>query len=155
MRKVILVSSIGGHLEQLLLLKRVIKESEATIVTERNNSSLYLQKKYDSVFYLPYLSRKSKVDFFYHFLLAFYQSIKLYRRIRPDLIISTGAACAIPMCFLGRVFGAKVIFIETFSRIHSKTLTGAVCYYLAHIFIVQWEELLDKYPRAYYLGSIY
>lgn len=60
-----------------------------------------------------------------------------------------------PMCLMGKIFGSKIIFIETFANRNSKTATGKLVYKFADLFIVQWEEMLKLYPKAKLGGSIY
>lgn len=80
---------------------------------------------------------------------------KVLRKERPDLIISTGAAVAVPFFYVGKLLGVKVIYVEIFDRIDRLTLTGKLVYPIADRFIVQWEELTVRYPKAICLGSIF
>lgn len=155
MKKVIFISSIGGHLEQLLSLQQVIANYDSYIITEKTSSTKELKKKYKKMFFLPYMSRKNIFIFIINFLKSFFISLKLYFKIKPDVIVSTGSACTLFICLIAKSTGKKVIFIETFSRIKSKTITGRICYYFADIFIVQWKELIKIYPKAIFLGHIY
>ena len=82
-------------------------------------------------------------------------SIFLYFKIRPKVIVTTGTHTAGPICYLGKLFGSKIIYIETFANTHKKTVTGRLIYPIADLFIVQWKEMLDLYPKAIYGGSIY
>lgn len=150
-----LISSLGGHLEQLLSLKEVINNYDSYILTEKNSSTINLAKKYNNLYFLPYMSRKNYLLFFYNFIKSFFVSLRLFFLVKPDVIISTGSACTIFMCVIGKIMGKKVIFIETFSRIQSKTITGKICYTFVDVFIVQWSELKKLYPKAVYLGHIY
>ena len=59
------------------------------------------------------------------------------------------------MCLIGKIFGSKVIYIETFANIHTKTITGRLIYKVADLFVVQWESMLELYPKATYGGWIY
>lgn len=77
------------------------------------------------------------------------------RKEKPDLIISAGAAVAVPFFYLGKLFGAKTIYIEVFDRIDKSTLTGRLVYPITDRFIVQWEEMKAVYPKAINLGSIF
>ena len=59
------------------------------------------------------------------------------------------------MCCIGKIFGSKIIYIETFANIHTKTITGKLIYTFADLFIVQWEEMLELYPKAICWGWIF
>ena len=80
---------------------------------------------------------------------------KVLRKEKPDLIISTGAAVAVPFFYVGKLLGSKTVYIEIFDRIDSPTLTGKMVYPVADRFIVQWEEMKKVYPKAINLGSIF
>ena len=79
----------------------------------------------------------------------------MLRREKPDLIISSGAAVAVPFFYLGKLMGAKLIYIEVFDRIDKPTVTGRLVYQIVDKFIVQWEEQKKVYPKAINLGSIF
>ena len=79
----------------------------------------------------------------------------MLRREKPDLIISSGAAVAVPFFWLGKLFGAKTIYIEVFDRIDKPTMSGKMVYPVTDRFIVQWEEMKKVYPKAINLGSIF
>ena len=83
------------------------------------------------------------------------RAIKILRQERPDLIISSGAAPAIPFFYVGKLLGMKTIYIEVFDRIDAKTMSGKICYPVSDRFIVQWEEMKNLYPKAEYLGSLF
>ena len=93
----------------------------------------------------------------YPFKLLFncFKSLFIYIKIRPKYIISTGAHTAGPMCCLGKIFGSKIIYIETFANSKTKSATGSIVYKFADLFIVQWEEMLELYPKGVYGGWIY
>ena len=74
---------------------------------------------------------------------------------KPDLIVSAGAAPAVPFFYIGKLMGAKTIFIEAYDRIDKASLTGKLCYRASDVFIVQWEPMLKVFPKAKYLGSIF
>ena len=80
---------------------------------------------------------------------------KVLKKERPHLIISTGAAVAVPFFYIGKLFGAKTIYIEVFDRIDRPTLTGKLVYPVADGFVVQWEEMKHVYKKAVNLGSIF
>ena len=84
-----------------------------------------------------------------------YRAFKLLHREKPDIIISSGAAPAIPFFYIGKLAGAKTIYIEVFDRIDKPTLSGRLCYPVTDKFIVQWAEMKKVYPKAICLGSIF
>ena len=83
------------------------------------------------------------------------KTIYYYFKLRPNVIVTTGTHTAGPMCYLGKIFGSKIIYIETFANKNTKTLSGKMVYPIADLFIVQWESMLDLYPNAVYGGWIF
>lgn len=155
-KRVMFISSIGGHLTQLLELKSIFNDYNYVLVTEKNDVSIGLKDKYKMAF-LPYGSRNQK--FLYPFVLLFscIKSFFFFIKYNPSVIITTGANTAAAMCCLGKLFHKKVIFIESFAKRTSPTVTGK-CIYKLHAyttFVVQWEEMLKYYPKAEYWGGIY
>ena len=59
------------------------------------------------------------------------------------------------MCYIGKLFGSKIIFIETYANMNSKTLSGKLVYPIAHLFLVQWESMTKLYPKAKYIGPLF
>ena len=70
------------------------------------------------------------------------------RRDRPDVVVSTGAGIAFPFFLVAKVLRIRTIYVEVFDRVDSATLTGRLCYPLSDLFLVQWEEQRDLYPRG-------
>jgi len=159
MKKVLFISSTGGHLEELMQLKKMFNDYDYHIITERTKSNLSLKKKYPNrVNYLVYGSYSSlfkKITYPFKLLYNTLKSFILYLIIRPKYIVSTGAHTAGPMCLIGHIFGSKIIFIETFANSLTRSKTGSLVYKFADLFIVQWESMLELYPDAIYGGWIF
>ena len=159
MKKVLFISSTGGHLEELLQLREMFSKYDYHIITEKTKSNLSLKDKYKGkVSFLVYGTYTTKLNkIIYPFKLCFntIKSFFLYLKIRPKYIISTGAHTAGPMCLIGHLLGSKIIFIETFANSKSKSRTGSLVYKFADLFIVQWESMLELYPNAVYGGWIF
>ena len=148
--KVCLVGSSGGHLTHLYLLKPFWGEKERFWVTfgkEDAKSILEDEKMYEC--YFP-TNRNIK-----NLIKNTFLAIKIIRKEKPKLIISSGAGAAVPFFYIGKIFGAKTIFIEVFDRIDKPTITGKLVYPMTDIFIVQWEEMKKVYPKAINLGGIF
>lgn len=156
MKKVLFISSTGGHLNELLELKAMFNKYDYHIVTEKTKSNLSLKDEYkDRIDYLVYGTKSHPL--FYPFKLMYnsFKSLFLFLKIRPKYIITTGAHTAGPMCCIGKIFGSKIVYIESFANITSKTITGRLIYHFADLFIVQWEDMLDLYPKAKFGGWIF
>lgn len=148
--KICLVGSSGGHLTHLYMLKPFWKDREHFWVTfdkEDARSLLQGEKMYPC--YYP--TNRSLKALLINTGLAF----RILRKERPDLIISSGAAVAVPFFYLGKLFGAKLIYIEVFDRVDKPTMTGKMVYPITDQFIVEWEEMKKVYPKAINLGSIF
>ena len=91
----------------------------------------------------------------FKFLWNCFKTVYFYLKIKPKYIVTTGTHTAGPMCYLGKIFGSKIIYIETFANRNTKTATGRLIYPIADLFIVQWKEMLKIYPKAVLGGSIY
>ena len=83
------------------------------------------------------------------------RAIRILHREKPDLIVSSGAAPAVPFFYIGKLMKAKTIYIEVFDRIDAPTVTGRMVYPVTDRFVVQWEEMKKVYPKAINLGSIF
>ena len=156
MKKVMFISSTGGHLNELLQLAPLFEKYDYTIVTEKDKTNEKLKEKYkNKVYYLPYGTRSHLLTYIIKYIYLCIKTVYIYFKIRPKVIVTTGTNTAGPMCYLGKIFGSKIIYIETFANTNKKTATGRLVYPIADLFIVQWEDMLKLYPKAKLGGSIY
>lgn len=150
--KICLAASSGGHFEQLLMLKPLLKEYDGFFLTER--TTYKAQVKGAKMKYVLQVNREEKFCWFKLLANAFL-SLGIYIFERPNVIVCTGVLAMIPMCMLVKLFGGKVIYIESFAKITSPTKTGKLIYKFADKFYVQWESMKVFYPKAECLGGIY
>lgn len=144
----------GGHINELQQLD--FKRYDYSVVTEKTKTTRGLKEKYKNrIHYLIYGTRKKPILYFFIMLLNFFISLTIFIRIRPDIVVTTGAHTAVLMCYIAKLFGKKVIWIETFANKNSKTLAGRLVYPIADTFVVQWEEMKKIYKKAVYWGSIF
>lgn len=156
MKKVLFISSTGGHLSELMQLKSMFDKYDYHIITEKTKSNMYLKEKHPKrVNYLVYGTKSNMLVYPFKLLYNCFKSLFLYIKIRPNVIISTGAHTAGPMCCIGKIFGSKIVYIETFANSKTKSVTGKLVYKFADLFIVQWEDMLKLYPKAKFGGWIY
>jgi len=105
--------------------------------------------------YLICGTRKEIFTYPFKFALNFLKSLIIYIKFRPKYIVTTGAHTSVCSCYIGKLFGSKIIFIETFANMQTRTLSGRMVYPISNLFIVQWEEMLELYPKAVLGGPIY
>ncbi|MBC6925514.1 PssD/Cps14F family polysaccharide biosynthesis glycosyltransferase [Ligilactobacillus salivarius] len=148
--KVCLVGSSGGHLTHLHMLKDFWKDKDRFWVTfDKEDARSILENEKVIPCYYP-TNRNIK-----NLIKNTFLAIRVLLKEKPDLIISSGAAVAVPFFYIGKILGAKLIYIEVFDRIDKPTVTGKLVYPIADKFIVQWEEQKKVYPKAINLGSIF
>lgn len=156
MKKVLFISSTGGHLSELLQLKPLFAEYDSYLVTEKTKSTLSLKKEYGSkLHYLVYGTKSHLLAYLFKFGFNILKSFWLFLKIRPAVVVTTGTHTAVPMCYIAKLFRKKVIFIETFANSQTATQSGKMVYPIADVFVVQWESMLERYPKAIYGGWIY
>ncbi len=152
MTKICFAASSGGHYEQLTMLKPLMKKYDSFVVTEKTkyNSKLSGERTY----YLHQVNRKEK-SFLFWILINTFKSINILVKEKPDIIICTGVLAMIPICLLMKLFGKKLVYIESFAKVTTPTKTGKLLYKYADQFYVQWPTMLKVYPKAIYIGGIY
>ena len=151
-KKLCFAASTGGHFEQLMMLRPLMGEYDSFILTEKTAYSV--AKEGDRVYYLSQVNRKEK-SWLFAMIKNSFQSLGIFLKEKPDAIICTGVLAMIPMCLLCKLFGKKLIYLESFAKVTSPTETGKLLYKFADRFYVQWESMLEIYPNAIFLGGIY
>ncbi len=144
--KVCIPTSSGGHLTHMRMLMPVICQAKdrfwVTFDKEDANTALEGERVYHC-FFPTNRNLKNTVR---NTLLA----VRVLRRERPDLIVSSGAAVAVPF-FLG----AKTVYVEVFDRADAPTLTGRLVRRVTDLFVVQWPEMEAVYPGSVNLGPVF
>ncbi len=141
--------SSGGHLLQILQLKRVYNKYSYFFLTFKRNMTEDLSRT-EKVYFVSDPGRK-----LLNIFLCFFQSFRIFLIEKPDIVISTGAGVSVPICFIVKLMMKKVIFIESFSRVFYPSFSGRLVYLISDLFIVQWKPLLKFYKKAKYGGSIF
>ena len=150
--KIVFGASSGGHFEQLMMLKPLMEKYDSFVLTEKTDYSV--GKQAVDVVYLKQINRKEPL-FLFKLMANTITSFRIYLKEKPDVMITTGVLAIIPFALIMKLFGKKLIYIESFAKVTSKTLSGKLLYKYADQFYVQWEEMLKLYPKAIYKGGIY
>jgi UDP-N-acetylglucosamine:LPS N-acetylglucosamine transferase len=80
---------------------------------------------------------------------------RLLSRLRPSVIVTTGAGVGVPFVWIGRLRGATTIYIESFTRIEGPSLSCRLVLPVADRVFVQWPELERLLPGARFAGTVF
>lgn len=150
--KMLMPTSPGGHLKQVVLLAEKLKRDfDITFITYYTPLAEKLLKGYKVEFVIePKIGIKSWPR---KFVLAVQAALLLLKE-RSNVIVTAGSDVAVPFCYIGKLLGKKIIFIESWSRVRKPSKSGKLVYPIANLFFVQWEDLKSEYPRAVYAGRL-
>jgi len=146
--KICLVASGGGHLKEISFIESFYKKYNHFFVTFKRPNSISLAKKEKVHFIVD--PKRNPVKLIKNII----QSFSILRKEKPEVIISTGAGVAVPICYLGKLLGSKIIFIESFCRTQDPSVSGKLIYPISDLFIYQWKKLKEFYPNGIYGGLL-
>lgn len=151
-KKVLFICNKGGHYSQMLRLKSVVSKFNSFIVSDKKDANKDWEGVGESIYIDAYNVKKYR---FFHFVKNLLQCAQICCKYRPNYIVTTGAGLAIPMFIIGRLYGIKLIFIESRARVYTKSASGKILGKLSHKVIVQWPEMLGVYgEKANYYGTL-
>ena len=148
--RVLLVCSSGGHLSQLLPLRPWWGGHERVWVTfptldarSKLADERVVWAAHPTTRNIPNLIRNLGI------------ALRQIRRVRPDVVVSTGAGVAVPFVWGARLFGIATVYVEVVDRIDGPTLTGRLCRPVTDLFLVQWQDQLRFYRGSILLGPVW
>jgi beta-1,4-N-acetylglucosaminyltransferase len=145
---VLLVCSAGGHLLELHALESAWQKlSRAWVTFDKSDTRSLLAE--ETVYFAHGPTNRNVPNLLRNCVLSW----RLVRRLRPRVIVTTGAGVAVPFAWVGRLFGAAVVYIESIARIDEPSLSCRLIAPVADRLYVQWPELLQALPRAHYVDS--
>jgi len=147
--RICLAASAGGHLSQLLKLADSWVGYETVFVTTTDVMREKLQRL-GKVYIVGECNRQNPG----RVAKVFFRCAGAILRERPDIVMSTGAAAGCMLCLLGKILGAKVIWIDSITNVERISLSGRIVRYIADLFLVQWPELISRYKKVEYAGSL-
>lgn len=147
--KICLAASSGGHLTELEKLSDSWKQYETFFVTTvpvvRNN----LQTS-GNIYIVGECNRQHPIKV----LKVFLRCLRITLKEKPNVVISTGAAAGCIICFLAKLSGADIIWIDSITNVEKISLSGRMVRYIADLFLVQWPELTQKYDNVEFIGAV-
>jgi beta-1,4-N-acetylglucosaminyltransferase len=146
---VLLVCSSGGHLVQMLALREAWGDFSRVWVTADTSDARSLMAG-ERMVAAHGPAHRSLRKLLLNLVLAW----QLITVVRPKIVLSTGAAIAVPFVWVARLRGIEVIHIESLTRIHKPSLSGRLIAPAASRIYVQWPELRNAMSRSRYVGSV-
>ncbi len=147
--RVLFASSAGGHLAQLLRLEPWYRHHEVRWVTFDLPDAISLLDD-QPVVWAHHPTTRNVKNLLRNGLLA----IREIRQMRPDLIVSSGAAIAVPFFWIGKLFGAKTVYVEVIDRIDTRTLTARLVSPVTDLFLAQDPAQLELFPGSHLIGRL-
>lgn len=146
-QKILCITSSGGHWEQMMLLHSTFQDHDVYYATTKVGLAERCNIK--DAFLLDDCNRDTPLSV----IRTMKQAFKIIRRLRPDVVVSTGAAPGIIAIFVGRLFGAKTIWIDSIANYEMLSMSGRMAGRIAHVQMTQWSHLAkDGGPQ--YAGSV-
>ncbi len=151
MKKICVAASAGGHTSEALALKEAYGNNWFLVTAKRKDTEgleKILEKK-------VYRIMDPEMSLF-RYGINFLQSFFIFLKENPDIVITTGAGNAFGIVFLARLFNRKIIFIESIARIDDLGKFAKFIYKKGwyDVFLVQWKNLVKKYPKTKYFGRV-
>lgn len=144
-----LACTSGGHFSTMRGLEPFWSQHERVWVTDLKQDTEILVEQ-DRVYWFPYQAPRDWLSV----LINLPKTLKILRRERPDIVISTGASIAVNFMIAAKLLGVRFLYIESISRSEELSLSGKLVYPLADEFYVQWQQLTVKYPKAIFKGTV-
>jgi UDP-N-acetylglucosamine:LPS N-acetylglucosamine transferase len=147
---VLLVCSTGGHLLQLAALREAwAGRSRAWVTFDKSDARSLLRGERVHFAYGP--TNRNVPNLLRNLVLA----RRLVGSLRPKVVVTTGAGVAVPFAWIARLRGAKVVYVESFTRIDGPSLSCRMIAPVAARIYAQWPELEASYGRARFRGNVF
>lgn len=145
-KRLLAVASGGGHWDELMVIRSSFDDFETTFATTNpdvlTSSSTKIRIISDCNQNQPLLVVRCAID-----------ALKLVVALRPQVVVTTGAAPGAISLLVGKIFGARTIWIDGLASANQLSASGKLTRYFADLHLTQWEHLADG-RRTQYMGSV-
>lgn len=142
MARVMAVASGGGHWVQLLRLRPAFSATEVVWLTTQAD---YAKDVVGRLHVVRDASRWDKIGL----VVMFLQVGWLVLRLRPAVVITTGAAPGLAAIMFGRLLGAHTVWVDSIANAEALSSSGEKAGRWAHVWLTQWEHLARPEGPAY------
>jgi len=147
--RICLAASAGGHLSQLLLLQPIWLGAEVVCASTGH----MVQEKLETIgktYIVGECNRQHPIKT----LAVLIRCLRIILQERPEVVISTGAAAGFLMCFWGKLFGAKVVWVDSIANAEKLSMSGRMIRPFADLILSQWQNVAARYPNVEYVGEM-
>lgn len=172
--KTMIVLGSGGHTTEMLCIVKQLNKSKywpriylsATSDTTSDNKIHEIEhnKQNDYEIHKIYRSRTVHQSYTTSIFTTMYSvltTIPLMLRIRPQLILTNGPGTCVPICFVAFLFkllcinnDCRIVFVESYCRVQTLSLTGKILLWITDLFVVQWKHLIRYSSKVRYFGRL-
>jgi len=159
--RILVVLGEGGHTVEMLRLLELLgpkPEYEYHYFLVKEESISEQRIRYPGPIYRgnrPHWKNENLFIVALKYIRLTFQSLYALLRVRPRVIMHSGPGIAIPIALLGKLAGAKIIYVENGARVRTPSRSGRLMYHVADLFFIQWPELKKVWPKAIYAGSLH
>lgn len=147
-KRVLFIASAGGHWIQLSRLAVALNCNEPHYATTLRGAKAPTGS--GKVWVVTDASRSNPLKM----AALWFQLLWMMVRIRPHVIITTGAAPGLLAIGVGKLFGAKTVWIDSLANSEVLSLSGRIAGKYADLWLTQWPHLDASLPRLQYKGSV-
>jgi UDP-N-acetylglucosamine transferase subunit ALG13 len=121
---VLLASSGGGHFTELEFIADAmgIPAQERHWVVPRSRQTLVRLAGTDQVTFVPQVHSRDAAGALRNLAVA----VRLHRRLRPRMVLTAGAAQAVPHLLAAAASGTRITYVESLARLHGPSVTGRI-----------------------------
>jgi beta-1,4-N-acetylglucosaminyltransferase len=148
--RLLLVASSGGHIYELFCLRNFWEGKERCWVSFPTADAKYLLRDEKEVYWAAYPTVRHVPNLLRNLVLA----LRILRRTRPDMVLTTGAGVAVPFLWLARAYRIPTVYVESITRLTDLSLSARLVRRFVTKLLVQWPELAQKYQGTEYHGRI-
>jgi UDP-N-acetylglucosamine:LPS N-acetylglucosamine transferase len=146
MKKILAISSSGGHWTQLMRVSPSFQGNEVVYISTLKG---YAKEVFPCKYYqVKDASAWSKINL----LILFFQLIKIIIKEKPNILITTGAAPGLFAVIIARFYRAKTIWLDSIANNEQLSLSGKLAKPFTHLHLTQWEHL--KNSKTVCLGKV-
>ncbi|RFZ95820.1 oligosaccharide biosynthesis protein Alg14 [Mucilaginibacter conchicola] len=143
---VLAIASIGGHWVELQRLSPLFKEHDVTYIS--NTRNMDTKVKGSKHYYVPDANKDRKLDL----IKCFFAVLRRVILLKPRVVITTGAAPGLMGIVVGKILGAKTIWIDSIANVEKLSLSGRIALKVADRVYTQWEHLSND--KIVYSGNL-